>query len=76
MARYRTPGAPRRGDERPSISVPAIEAVLASNNALHDSDQCRDTPAFSLLAQAILLLFLAPVGRLRNSFGQAAKPGI
>jgi len=34
--RYRTPGAPQRGDERPSISVPTIEAVLASNNALQE----------------------------------------
>ena len=48
-------------------SVPTIEAVLASNNVFARAAINAGTrPAFSLPSQAILLLFLAPGGRLRE----------
>ena len=70
QARYRRSGAPRQSGERPS--VPAIEAVLASNRATREQRSMPgQRPASSLPSQAILLLFLICAWRLAS---RIAKP--
>jgi hypothetical protein len=73
--RYRTAG--RTSDERQSISVPTIEAVLASNNAPQEQ---RSMPGYAGILVALtsesVAISCAWRSVSRSLLGQAAKLGI
>ena len=64
----RTPGAPRR---RPSISVPTIEAVLASNNA---SQEQRSMPGYAPHSRCPHKRSCCYFLRLKVGFASSGKP--